>query len=162
MNSLINRLNPKTTNFESTGTGSSVGAITAADVCIALSYSKMSPISCELIRFKCLNDATPERIRLLATQLTSQYADRFNKTGMQDNLLIGCIIAALIEFCMVPATYKPSGRNRALFIGISEKSYRHHNLKPWVDQIGVDILATYTEGQINFSKQLKSLRSISN
>lgn len=161
MNSLINRLNPKTTNFESTGTGSSVGAIIAADVCIALSYSKMSPISCELIRFKCLNDATDERINALAVQILEPILNhRYRDIPYRD--LYACMRVALIEFCKVPATYKPSVRNRAVLVGLSKSYFSEHKLTGIVDSFAAGIEYDYDLGVAALSRQLSSLKSMSN
>lgn len=162
MNSLINRLNPKTTQFDAAGTGASVGSITAADVCIAISYAKLSAVRCELVRLKCLNEATPARVSSLADQLIAHFADGFKSTGMQLSVLKSCIVTALAEFCLVPATYKPSGRNRALFIGVDEKTYRNHKLKQWVDYIIREIEIYYADSMADISAQLHTLKARSN
>lgn len=162
MNSLINRLNPKTTQFDAAGTGASVGSITAADVCIAISYAKLSPVRCELVRLKCLNEATPARVSSLADQLMAHFADAFRSTGMQLSVLKSCIVTALAEFCLVPATYKPSGRNRALFIGIGETTYRRHNLAMWVDKISSQLAIDYADSMAQLSDQLNTLKASSN
>ena len=162
MNSLINRLNPKTTQFDAAGTGSGVGSITAADVCIAISYAKLTPVGCELVRLKCLNEATPARVSSLADQLTTLFADAFKSTGMQLSVLKSCIVAALAEFCLVPATYKPSGRNRAMFIGVGETTYRRNNLAAWVDKISSHLAINYADAMLQLSDQLNTLKATSN
>lgn len=158
MNKLISRLNPKTTNFESAGAGSGVGNITAADVSIGLSYAKLDPISSELIRFKCLNDATPARIAVVAQQLALQFMKRFITTDLSIDVLRSCCQTALIEFCMVPFTYKPSGRNRALFLGVTESYYRRHNLKYWVDIILSEVQELHQIADQQFSRQMATLK----
>lgn len=161
MNKLINRLNPKTTNFDSVGGGSGVGAITAADVCIALSYSKMQPISCELIRFKDLNEATDVRIDTLAIKILEPILNHRYRDVPYRNLY-ACMRIALLEFCKVPANYKPSVRNRAVLGGLTKTYFSEHKLGAIVDSFLAGIQYDYELGTEALNKQFASLKSMSN
>lgn len=163
MNNRINRLNPKTTDFDSVGGGSVVRGVTnpAAEVCIALSYSQMSAISHELIRFKDLNQGTNERLYALAAVLAEKYRSGFDDRAFKVNM-IPCAVVALIEFCRVPATYKPSIRKRALLAGMTKSYFHNGDYNRYVDCVLQDIKEAYSEGVFALSSQLYAKKSMSN
>ena len=117
MEKYLRLLNPKTTNFDSIG-GGSHGAMTAQDVCVALSYAKLTQLQENLIRVKCLGANTIENVDLLSSRLVAKYIACLESRNTPVEYHESVVRAALIEFCLVPASYKPSVRNRALFVGV--------------------------------------------
>jgi hypothetical protein len=118
MENYLRLLNPKTTNFDSIG-GGNHGALTAQDVCVALSYAKLSPLQDNLVRLKSLNANTVENVDSFSKLLTPRYKFILEKHQIAMEYHVPVIRTALVEFCMVPASYKPSVRNRALFAGVN-------------------------------------------
>lgn len=117
MEKYIRLLSPKTTNFDAIG-GGSHGALTAQDVCVAMSYAKLSPLQDNLVRMKCLGANTSTNVELLGKHLVQKYRDLFLSRNISIEYHEPAIRAALIEFCMVPASYKISTRNRGLLAGV--------------------------------------------
>lgn len=153
MSSLINRLNPKSSSLEPVA-ASSVRAITASEVAAALSFSQMPDISHDLIRAKYLNEHSVNKIAAIADQImTADYP-----AEQHSPLLRSCIIVAVVEFCKVPADYKPSGRGRAVIIGVSEPTYRRKNLEAVIDQASHFIGQYYAIGMAKLGRQFAALR----
>lgn len=117
MEKYLRLLNPKTTNFESIG-GGSHDSITAQDVCAALSYAKLTSIQTHLFRICALNENSIEEIKATTKHIQKElcaksYADLTDDTEVS-------IFIALVELSKVPATYKPSIRNRAVIGNVSK------------------------------------------
>lgn len=154
MNSLINRLNVKTSSLEGDGVRN-IHAVTSSDVAAALSFSRMPDISCDLIRAKCLNENTITQIESLANRLIEKhYPD-----ALDNNLMKSCAVVAVVEFCKVPADYKPSGYNRAKIIGISETTYRRLKLVDTIKQFTDLIDNYYAVGRAKLGKQFAVLKN---
>nr|WP_279052988.1 hypothetical protein [Acinetobacter tandoii] len=117
MEKYIRLLNPKTTNFDAIG-GGNHGALTTQDVCIAMSYAKLTPLQDNLVRIKCLGANTPDNIAQLGKHLIHKYSDVFSAKNVSHEYHEPVIRTALVEFCMVPASYKNSVRNRGILAGV--------------------------------------------
>lgn len=117
MEKYLRLLNPKTTNFDAIG-GGSHGSITAQDVCVAMSYAKLSPLQDNLVRMKCLGANTLDNIELLGKHLVQKYTNVLSAKNVSREYHEPVIRTALVEFCMVPASYKNSVRNRGLLAGV--------------------------------------------
>lgn len=124
MEKYLRLLSPKTTNFEAIPSGG-YGSLTTADVCIAMSYAKLTPLQDNLVRLKCLGANSVENVELFSELLLLNFNDWFQKSGLNDDYRLVTIKIALIEFCMVAADYKPSNRNRAALIGVSYETVRN-------------------------------------
>ncbi|TCB18991.1 hypothetical protein [Acinetobacter sp. ANC 5045] len=117
MEKYLRLLNPKTTNFDSIG-GGSHGAITAQDVCVALSYAKLTPLQDNLIRLKCFGANTASNLELFSKYLVNRYCDLFACRNISAEHFEAVTLIALAEFCLTPADYKPTVRNRAVLGGV--------------------------------------------
>ncbi|WP_151753320.1 hypothetical protein [Acinetobacter soli] len=116
MEKYLRLLQPKTTNFDAIG-GGNYGSITTQDVCIAMSYARLSPVQDNLLRLKCLGANSIENINKFAQALTPRFEKHFNAQKLDVHHHEIAIRVALIEFCKVPADYKPTCRNRAVLSG---------------------------------------------
>ncbi|MHA3097764.1 hypothetical protein [Acinetobacter brisouii] len=117
MEKYLRLLNPKTTNFDAIG-GGNHGALTTQDVCIALSYAKLTPMQDNLIRLKCLGANTPDNVEQFAKRLVDKYTEQFRFKNLSSEYYESVVRTALIEFCMVSASYTKSVRNRAVLAGV--------------------------------------------
>lgn len=158
MSNLISLLNPKTNSFNGYAPAATTGLLTAADVCAALSYSGMSALSNELIRFKHCNEGTDSRLVALARVMVQTKPDAAKQYRITDDQLTLCALIALVEFCRVPADYKPSGRSRAVYAGVSKTFWSDRKLSKLVDSFGEDIKQAYCEGVYWFEAQFKNKR----
>lgn len=153
MEQFLRLLNPKTTNFDGVA-GTGHGALTAADVCIAMSYAKLTPLQDNLFRLKCLGANTVENIETFAGVLLIKLNDSFQKAGLDIGYRLAVIKTALIEFCMVAADYKASNRNRAIFSGVSYETVRKV-LSKHINEIKDFFITQYEIAEQKISKQIK-------
>ncbi len=116
MEKLLRFLNPKTVNLEAVPSGG-VPDITTADVCIAMSYAQLTPLQDNLLRLKCLGANSIENIDKFSEVLVPKFNKHFNNQKLDVQHHQVAIRVALIEFCKVPADYKPTCRNRAVLSG---------------------------------------------
>ena len=117
MEKYLRLLNPKTTNYESTG-GGNYGALTTQDVCIAISYAKLSTIQSHLVNLYALSQNSIDQIKL-STKVIHTELNQTNESNLNEDHEISLFIA-LVEMCKVPADYKSSVRNRAVIGGVSK------------------------------------------
>ena len=116
MEKYLRLLNPKTTNFDAIG-GGSHGAMTSQDVCVALSYARLTPVQNHLIELCALNRNSMEQIKASTQVIHVEFIRTLKAEMSQEHEL--SIFVALIELCKVPANYSPSERNRAVIAGVS-------------------------------------------
>lgn len=116
MEKYLRLLNPKTTNFDAIG-GGSHGAMTSQDICVALSYARLTPVQNHLIELCALNRNSIEQIKTSAQVIYGEFIQTQKAEMSQEHEL--SIFVALIELCKVPANYSPSERNRAVIAGVS-------------------------------------------
>ena len=81
MEKLLRYLNPKTVNFDAMPSGG-VPSLTAADVCIMMSYAQISPLQDNLIRLKCFGANSTKNIEKFASVLLAKYQDQFNQKDL--------------------------------------------------------------------------------
>lgn len=151
---LLTLLNPKTTTFEVAGTGS-LRTITQADICSALSYSKMPKLSHDLMRAKWLNDNHQYHLVRLAKELIKNHPCPQH----QDNIALveQCAMVALIEFCVVKHDYRPSGRQRAKLLNIPSTTYQRKQLDKLIDDYSHFVNDYYAVGCALLKPQLELL-----
>lgn len=116
MENLLRLLNPKTTNFEGVS-GGSYGALTAADVCVAMSYAKLSMIENALFTLYAFGPCPLNQVTELSESIFKSIEK--NDSSKTDVDHKKCIFIALVEICNVSADYKPSVTNRALIGGVN-------------------------------------------
>lgn len=153
MSNLINRLNAKTNSFDGVGV-KNIHAVTASDVAAALSFSQMSELSHDLIRAKFLNENSVDKIEHIAIKLMQAHYP----AELHSSLLKVCAVVAVIEFCRVPADYKPSVRNRALMCGVAKTTYCRLNLSNIIGEFIQWVAQYYDVGRAKLGKQFASLR----
>lgn len=137
MEKYLRLLNPKTTNFEAIPSGG-YGSLTTADICIAMSYAKLTPLQENLVRLKFLGANTYENVELFAKFLSKIYIESFSKLAVANEYHNSIVKVALIEFCLVAGDYKPTERNRELISGYSDSTVRKH-MKKHIDQVFSDL-----------------------
>lgn len=152
MEKLLRLLNPKTVNFEPMPTGG-IPSLTTADVCLAMSYARLSPMQSNLIRLKCLGANSIENIEKFAAVLLVKYDTQFMNAGLAKIYHLAVIRVALIEFCMVPASYKPSCRNRAIFAGVSHQTVKNL-LSKIIDELLDDFQIEFNVAAIKVSSMI--------
>lgn len=157
MEKLLRYLNPKSVNFDAMPSGG-VPSLTAADVCIMMSYAKLSPLQDNLIRLKCFGANTSENIEKLASVLLAKYQDKFNQKDLSSVYHVTVIRVALIEFCKVPADYSPSCRNRAVFAGVEYKKI-HRYLGAQIDMVFEDLEMEFDLASEKIFSQLNKSKS---
>ncbi|MFX5832867.1 hypothetical protein ABTE43_02750 [Acinetobacter baumannii] len=116
MEKYLRLLNPKTTNYEAIPSGCH-GALTTADICISISYAKLTRIQNILLDVYVLKKCTVEQLKLISTDIHKELIC----TGKSENTdeHSTSIYIALVELCLVAADYKPTVRNRGLIGGVS-------------------------------------------
>lgn len=152
MEKYLRLLNPKTTNYEAIPSGGH-GSLTAADVCIAMSYAKLSPLQDNLVRLKYLGANTLENVELFAGVLLKLYSEYFLNKNVVHEYHITIIKVALYEFCMVAGDYKPTERNRELLSGFSDSTVRKH-MKSGINRVVSDLNAEFELAQDKIFFQL--------
>lgn len=152
MEKYLRLLNPKTTNFDAIPSGGH-GALTAADICIAISYAKLTPLQDNLFRLKYMGANTIENVELFSNLLLKKYQDNFYHAGVNGAYHLAIIRVALVEFCMVAANYKPTERNREILSGYSDTTVRNH-LKCHIDKVLEDIRQDCELGEEKIFRQI--------
>lgn len=152
MEKYLRLLNPKTTNFDAIPSGGH-GALTMADVCIAMSYAQLSPLQDNLVRLKCLGANTDSNIDVFTNILLKKYTEHLSRSNVDLDYQFAIIKVALYEFCMVAGDYKPTERNREILSGFSDSTVRKH-LKNWIDIVLEDLNEEYELAQEKIFSQL--------
>ncbi|WP_045124432.1 hypothetical protein [Acinetobacter nosocomialis] len=137
MEKYLRLLNPKTTNYEAIPSGNH-GALTAADICIAMSYAKLTPLQDNLFRLKYLGANNIDNVELFSKLLLTKYQDKFIQAGVNMIYHLPILRVALVEFCLVSADYKPTERNREIISGFSDTTVRNH-MKRHIDNVLTDL-----------------------
>lgn len=117
MEKYLRLLNPKTTNFDAIG-GGNHGALTSQDVCVALSYARLTAVQSKLLELYVLNTNSMDHLKVSAQAIHAAFVISKQAEMSPDHEL--SIFVALVEFCKVPGEYKPSVRNRAIIGGVSK------------------------------------------
>lgn len=129
MEKYLRLLNPKTTNYEAIPSGCH-GALTTADICISISYAKLTTVQNILLEVYALKKCTVEQLILISKDIHRELI----LTGQSENTdeHSTSIYIALVELCLVAADYKPTVRNRGLIGGISYLKV-HRRLGAYID-----------------------------
>ena len=134
MEKYLRLLNPKSVNYEADRVDGGSFSITAQDVLLAMSYAKLSPVQDNLIRLKYFGANTKSNVEVFSQILLRNYHQRFLDAGVNEIYHFAIVQVALIEFCLVPASYKPTERNREVISGFSDTTVRNH-LKHHIDVV---------------------------
>ncbi|MDF2418045.1 hypothetical protein GWP85_11080 [Acinetobacter beijerinckii] len=151
MEKYLRLLNPKTTNFEAIPSGGH-GSLTAADVCIAMSYAKLTDLENYLFRLYAFGPFTLDKV----TEVTEII---FNNLKRVDSLKSNidhkkCIFIALVELCNVSGDYKPSVSNRALIGGVSRMQI-HRKMGEMIDYYKLVLRAKINVAEHKIKETLK-------
>ncbi|HIN57423.1 MAG TPA: hypothetical protein EYM92_10845 [Acinetobacter pittii] len=152
MEKYLRLLNPKTTNYEAIPSGNH-GALTAADICIAMSYAKLTPLQDNLFRLKYLGANNIENVDLFSKLLLAKYQDKFIQAGVNMIYHLPIVRVALVEFCLVSADYKPTVRNRAVISGFGSTTVQDH-LKVYINEVLEDLNQVCQIGEERIFKQV--------
>jgi hypothetical protein len=151
MEKILRLLNPKTTNFDSVG-GGSYGALTAQDVCAAISYAELSPVQSILLRLHISKLNQLEDIaKATKTILLLSKNLKLSSEPVRDET---ALYIALVEIFNCPADYKPSERNRAV-IGSVSRMQIQRNLGNLINQYKAEIAKQLEEIESKIMAQLK-------
>lgn len=156
MEKYLRLLNPKTTNFDAMP-GSGHDVLTASDVCVAMSFAKLTPVQDELIRLKALNQNTFDDIEKALTVLRP-YFDKciFEKINqLCCDSVDKAVVLSLIEHCRVPAGYRPSVRSRAAILGVSASEIQR-KIKGLADELNELIQLEMEIGLYKINNQLRN------
>lgn len=134
MEKYLRLLNPKSVNYEADRVDGGSPSITAQDVLLAMSYAKLSPVQDNLIRLKYFGANTKSNVEVFSQILLRNYHQRFLDAGVNEIYHFAIVQVALTEFCLVPASYKPTERNREVISGFSDTTVRNH-LKHHIDAV---------------------------
>ncbi|HCA5292636.1 hypothetical protein QZJ98_11960 [Acinetobacter baumannii] len=124
MENFIRLLNPKTVNYEAIRVDNTRPLYTAQDVILAISYAKLTKMQTILFGMYALNAYEDSEILELIHPIF-----KLIHTGEQiifEEKREKALLIALLELCKVPATYKPSERNRAVLAGVSRMQVQRY------------------------------------
>lgn len=149
MEKYLRLLNPKSINYEADRIDGGTPSLTAQDVLLAMSYAKLTPLQDNLIRLKYFGANTKSNVEIFSQLLVGKYQETFSDAGVDQSYHVAIVKVALTEFCLVPASYKPTERNRAAICGWSKTAVRNH-VKHHVDYVIEDLKleAEIGEGRI--------------
>ncbi|HAV5474052.1 TPA: hypothetical protein JI092_12030 [Acinetobacter baumannii] len=116
MEKYLRLLNPKTTNYEAIPSGCH-GALTTADICISISYAKLSEVQNILLEVYALKKCTVEYLNVISKVIHQKLISCGQSENTDEHGI--SIYIALVELCLVSADYKPTVRNRGLIGGVS-------------------------------------------
>lgn len=134
MEKYLRLLNPKSVNYEADRVDGGSPALTAQDVLLAMSFAKLTGLQDNLLRLKYFGANTKSNVEIFSQVLLGNYQQRFLDAGVNQIYHIAIVQVALTEFCLVPASYKPTERNREVICGFSDTTVRNH-LKCHIDAV---------------------------
>ena len=153
MEKYLRLLNLKSINYEADRIDGGTPSLTAQDVLLAMGFAKLSRLQDVLIRLKYFEANTQSNVSKFAQILASKYEQQFSAAGVNHIYHHSITLIALTEFCMVPASYKPSERARAAICGFSDTTVRNH-IKRHVQTVLEDLNMELRIGEIKIFTQL--------
>lgn len=129
MEKYLRLLNPKTTNYDAIPSGC-YGALTTADICISISYAKLSKIQNILFEVYALKKCSVEQLNVISKEIHRELISSGQSENTNEHST--SIYIALVELCLVAADYKPTVRNRGLIGGVSYLKV-HRRLGAFID-----------------------------
>lgn len=112
-------LNPKSINYEADRIDGGQPSMTAQDILLAMSFAKLTRLQDNLIRLKYFGANTKSNVQIFSEILVGKYEQQFTDAGVNQIYHQSIVLIALTEFCLVPASYTPSVRLRAVICGWS-------------------------------------------
>lgn len=149
MEKYLRLLSPKSINYEADRIDGGTPALTAQDVLLAMGFARLSRFEDVLIRLKYFEANTQANVTKCAQILAGKYEQQFLAAGVNHIYHHSIALIALTEFCMVPASYKPSERARAAICGFSDTTVRNHmkrHVQTVLDDLNVEL--SIGEGKI--------------
>ncbi|PZT84893.1 MAG: hypothetical protein DI627_14275 [Acinetobacter sp.] len=126
MEKFMRLLNPKSINYEADRIDGGQPAMTAQDILLAMSFAKLTKLQDNLIRLKYFGANTKGNVQIFSEILVGKYEQQFTDAGVNQIYHQSIVLIALTEFCLVPASYKPSKRARASICGWSDTTVRNY------------------------------------
>ena len=126
MEKFLRLLNPKSINYEADRIDGGTPSLTAQDILLAMSFAKLTPLQDNLIRLKYFGANTKSNVEIFSQVLVGKYQQQFLNADVNQIYHVAIICIALTEFCLVPASYKPTKRARAIICGWSDSTVRNH------------------------------------
>lgn len=126
MEKYLRLLNPKSINYEADRIDGGIPSLVAQDILLAMSFAKLSSLQDVLIRLKYFGANTQANVNAFARILASKYEKQLSDAGVSHVYHESIALIALTEFCLVPASYKPTERGRAAICGFSDTTVRNH------------------------------------
>lgn len=142
MEKYLRLLSPKSINYEADRIDGGTPALTAQDVLLAMGFARLSRFEDVLIRLKYFEANTQANVTKFAQILAGKYEQQFLAAGVNHIYHHSIALIALTEFCMVPASYKPSERARAAICGFSDTTVRNHmkrHVQTVLDDLNVEL-----------------------
>lgn len=157
MEKFLRLLNPKTINYEADRIDGGVQQLTAQDVLLAMSYAKLSQLQDNLIRLKYFGANTNQNVEKFSKILISKYRQRFLDADLDIDYQYAVVLVALTEFCLVPANYTSTERNRGIICGWSRTVVRNH-LNQHIAFVLVDLKEQLAEGEDKIIFQIYKIK----
>lgn len=134
MEKFLRLLNPKSINYEADRIDGGTPSLTAQDILLAMSFAKLTPLQDNLIRLKYFGANTKSNVEIFSQVLVGKYQQQFLNADVNQIYHVAIVKVALTEFCLVPASYKPTERNRETICGFSDTTVRNH-MKRHIDAV---------------------------
>ena len=157
MEKYLRLLNPKSINYEADRIDGGSASLTAQDVLLAMSYAKLSPLQDNLIRLKYFGANTKTNVEIFSRVLASKYQPLFDAAGVSQVYHESIVLIALTEFCLVPASYKPTDRKREVICGFSDTTVRNH-MKGHIETVVADLNAELIIGEDKIFTQVSKTK----
>ncbi|QOW49252.1 hypothetical protein G0029_05260 [Acinetobacter sp. YH12138] len=146
MEKFMRLLNPKSINYEADRIDGGQPSMTAQDILLAMSFAKLTKLQDNLIRLKYFGANTKGNVQIFSEILVGKYEQQFTDAGVNQIYHQSIVLIALTEFCLVPASYKPTERARASICGWSDTTVRNH-MKICVEYTLKDLNAELSFGE---------------
>lgn len=126
MEKFLRLLNPKSINYEADRIDGGMPSLTAQDILLAMSFAKLTRLQDNLLRLKYFGANKKSNVKIFSEILVGKYEKQLLASGVNQIYHQSIVLVAVTEFCLVPASYKPSKRARAIICGWSDTTVRNH------------------------------------
>ena len=157
MEKFLRLLNPKSIDYGADRIDGGSPSLTAQDVVLAMSYAKLTQFEDNLLRLKYFGANTKSNVKIFSEILVGKYESKFTESGVSHEYHQSILLIAVTEFCLVPASYKPTERARAALCGWSDTTVRKH-MKIWVDRVIQDLNLELSNGEDKIFTQVSKTK----
>lgn len=147
MEKFLRLLSPKSINYEADRIDGGTPTLTAQDVLLAMSFAQLTKLQDNLLRLKYFGANTQANVQIFSEILVGKYEQQFLDAGVNQIYHQSILLVALTEFCLVPASYKPTERSRASLCGWSDTTVRNH-MKSRIDKVLEDLKYELHAGEV--------------